>query len=69
MEERTLELFDTDVVLEAVIDDVGIHVLLAKLANVCLDKADHMRAIEGDVAMARTWVTRAKKLSTLSLKI
>ena len=59
----------TDFILEAIIDDLSLNVLLAKLANICLDKAEHVATNWQDKPLAERWEKRGKTLSALSVRI
>jgi len=48
--------------LEALIDAHGLPTVLHALADVCIDKAGHIRASYDDVPLATLWRKRAKRL-------
>lgn len=52
--------------LELLIDRVGLAAVVQTLAEICFEKADHIRTDWQDGATARPWDKDGKKLSSLS---
>jgi hypothetical protein len=55
--------------MEAYIDQTSVAQLLDALADVCRDKAEHVRVNRQDQNTARPWDRAAKLLDSLSSKI
>ena len=54
--------------IEKLIDERNVSQMLIVMAQVCNEKADHLRSNWQDEQAARTWERTAKKLDTLADK-
>ena len=52
--------------LENIIDNSNLQTTLRALANICLEKAEHIRSNWQDESLAKTWEKAAAKIDALS---
>jgi hypothetical protein len=55
--------------LELMIDKIGLSHVLFKLAEVCGDKAEHLRSNWQDEKAAKEWIADARAIEKLAAKI
>jgi hypothetical protein len=55
--------------LEAFIDEYTLAEVLEKLANICREKADHIRTSYSDKTLAQTWDDDAKLIDKTASKV
>jgi hypothetical protein len=55
--------------LETLVDRFGLKTVVDRLANVCWEKADHLRSNWGDKVLAKDWSCAASRIDNAGRKM